>query len=89
MTIYAVHCPNNAALLIRLYNDLISEGLPTDEQWNGRIINSHRLPTNLRVYECGEVNLFRRRKMSKNYQHRALTPETYDSILQEIINSRK
>lgn len=90
MKTFAVHSPNDAALLIRLHDDLVKSLLfSSDRQWN-RYHNplSETPRTCLYVPYDSDLIYIVGCVAPSNAAGRDLTPSNYDAILSEIIESR-
>lgn len=87
MKTFAIHSPNDAAILIRLHDDLVKAGFTRDYAWNEDFLQFNKRAGQIGIYEDESFDFYVSRVANAEH-HRDLTPSNYDAILSEIIESR-
>lgn len=95
MKTFAIHSPNDAAILIRLHDDLVKAGFESPLQWNMGFYpvenkeNSWNKVENytLLIDDKNQIR-YHNHRCDYKHEHRDLTPSNYEAILSEIIESR-
>lgn len=100
MTDYAIHSPNDGELLIKFHDELVKNGIKTHE-WNKavspsnereffkQLAKSHGRSVwfyTLAVYSHGRM-YYNNHGSTEEYAHRNLTPENFNSVLNEVLQN--
>ena len=85
---FAIHCPNNTDILFRIHNDLVLKGFEEDDREHDYLAMIKSRCSAIEVY-ADKVLRFRLRIYSEfPREHRELTEENYNAILQEILENQ-